>query len=420
MEAERYFGGSFDVDGLAADTIRGSLEAAADLAEARGLGRPGVTLDPRHAAAAFTSERHIVAPGLEGDGFGPLSRFARTRDGWIRLHANYPHHREALLRALGRPEDVLGAIGEREAVELEAAIVAEGGCAAAVRDAAAWRAHPQGAAVEALELWDAEVAAEASRPLGAAPDGERLPAAGVRVLDLTRVIAGPVGTRMLAALGADVLRIDPPGMPELPLHVIDGWPGKRSALLDLRSERETVERLLDGADVVVQGYRPGALARVGLGRDELAARHPHLVVVELSAWGHIGPWSERRGFDSLVQAACGIAVAEGRDGAPGALPAQALDHATGYLIARLALEGLAERARTGRATRARVGLARTAAHLMRRRAPDGPVRELDAAPFLQEVGGAVSLVRPPGELDGEPLCWPSGPPRPGKHAPAWA
>jgi crotonobetainyl-CoA:carnitine CoA-transferase CaiB-like acyl-CoA transferase len=171
---------------------------------------------------------------------------------------------------------------------------------------------------------------------------------------------------MLAALGADVLRLDPPWLPELPLSVLDGGPGKRSALLDARTAdgRAVLERLLAEADVVVQGYRPGALAAVGLDPARLRDDHPHLVTVTLSAWGHAGPWSGRRGFDSLVQAATGIAVVEGDGATPGALPAQALDHGTGYLIAAAALRGLAERARTGRAVHARVALARTAALLL--------------------------------------------------------
>ncbi|NEA87180.1 CoA transferase, partial [Streptomyces sp. SID14436] len=187
-----------------------------------------------------------------------------------------------------------------------------------------------------------------------------LPAAGVRVLDLTRVIAGPVATRVLGLLGADVLRVDPPGLPELPDQHADTGFGKRSARLDLTSGRETFEELLAGADVVVTGYRPGALDRFGLGPRALAERRPGIVVAQLSAWGAYGPWGDRRGFDSLVQVATGIAAAEGTGERPGALPAQALDHGTGYLLAAAVLRALTDRSDTGGSRSVRVALARTA------------------------------------------------------------
>ncbi|MYR64088.1 hypothetical protein GTY54_50435, partial [Streptomyces sp. SID625] len=174
-----------------------------------------------------------------------------------------------------------------------------------------------------------------------------LPAAGVRVLDLTRVIAGPVATRTLALLGADVLRVDPPHLPELADQHADTGFGKRSAALDPATDRAAFEELLAGADVVVTGYRPGALDRFGLSPEALAERRPALVVAELSAWGAYGPWARRRGFDSLVQVATGIAAVEGGDGRPGALPAQALDHGTGYLLAAAVLRALTEQSHDG-------------------------------------------------------------------------
>jgi crotonobetainyl-CoA:carnitine CoA-transferase CaiB-like acyl-CoA transferase len=228
-----------------------------------------------------------------------------------------------------------------------------------------------------------------------------LPASGVRVLDLTRVIAGPVATRYLAALGADVLRLDPPHMPELELGLLDTCVGKRLAPVDLRDT--PVEDLLRDADVVVAGYRPGALAAFGLDDAQLAERHPHLVVASLSAWGRTGPWAQRRGFDSLVQAACGIAWAEGRDGAPGALPVQALDHATGYLLAGAVLGELAGRRRGEPPRNLRLALAATAAELMRRPG-DGAGAQPGCDGFRLQLG-ELSVIAPPGALDGSPLGW---------------
>jgi crotonobetainyl-CoA:carnitine CoA-transferase CaiB-like acyl-CoA transferase len=404
-----YLNGRYDVDGLATSVVRAALDTAADLAQARGGPRPRVALDAAHVACAFASERHLRRGGSGlGPGFAPLSRFAPTRDGWIRLHANYDHHRRALLAALGTDEEgALGAIAERGGEELEDAIVAAGGAAAAVRSPEAWSAHPQGRAAAALPLVQALPAARAEpRALGAGA----LPASGVRVLDLTRVIAGPVATRFLAALGADVLRLDPPHMPELELGLLDTCVGKRLAALDLRAT--PVEDLLRDADVVVAGYRPGALAAFGLDDAQLADRHPHLVVASLSAWGRTGPWAQRRGFDSLVQAACGIAWAQGRDGAPGALPVQALDHATGYLLAGAVLGELAARRRGEAPRNLRLALAATAADLMRRPG-DGAAAQPACDDFRLQLG-ELSVIAPPGALDGRPLAWE----RPAEAAPA--
>ncbi|HET8535618.1 MAG TPA: CoA transferase, partial [Solirubrobacteraceae bacterium] len=199
----------YDVLGLGVGAVREALDAAADLAVARGLPRPDVAVREDEVVAAFESERRLRAPGLEGvSGFAELSRFVRTRDGWIRTHANYPHHRAALLDVLGEV-DTLGAARAWDAVKLEDAIFARGGCAAAVRAADEWAATPQGQAVAAEPV---RVVDGPPRPLSAAG---ALPASAVRILDLTRVIAGPVGTRYLGALGAEVVRIDPPAIPEL-------------------------------------------------------------------------------------------------------------------------------------------------------------------------------------------------------------
>jgi crotonobetainyl-CoA:carnitine CoA-transferase CaiB-like acyl-CoA transferase len=235
-----------------------------------------------------------------------------------------------------------------------------------------------------------------------------------------------VCTRLLGALGADVLRIDSPEMPENEAHVLDSLAGKRSAFLDLEQPegRRRLGELLDGADVVAQGYRPGALARFGLSVDELVARRPGLTVLSLSAWSHAGPWAGRRGFDSLVQAACGIDDCEAAGAEkPGVLPCQLLDHATGYLAAAAVLTALARRYADGSTWHARVSLAQTAAWVLRQ-----PVRprtagsEIDPNPYLAELdgpGGTVAVVTPPGRLAGRPLVWPSPLAQYGANRPNW-
>jgi crotonobetainyl-CoA:carnitine CoA-transferase CaiB-like acyl-CoA transferase len=243
-----------------------------------------------------------------------------------------------------------------------------------------------------------------------------LPASGLRVLDLTRVIAGPVCTRYLAALGADVLRLDPPGHLDMrPGTVADTLFGKRSALLDLSTDagKATLQHLLAGADVVVCGYRPGALDRFGLHEEALADRHPGLVVVYLDAWGHLGPWAGHRGFDSIVQAPTGIAMGESTDGmVPGVLPCQLLDHGTGYLTAAAVLDGLRRQTDEGGTHVRRLSLARTAWWLTAastgNRAPNRAA-DTDVSPWLGEfasVEGVVTGVTPPGTLDGRRLQWP--------------
>ncbi|MER7350145.1 CoA transferase [Streptomyces aurantiacus] len=415
--------------------------AAAELAALRtGRDVPHARVDDGSVAAAFTSERHLLVNGRAPVTFAPLSRFWRTADGWVRTHANYPHHRARLLTALGlgdaeateaSVESVGARLAELSAVEVEESVYAAGGLAVALRTPDEWAAHPQGAAAARLPLVGRERldgGPDAVPPLPPLPSGDAgplLPAAGLRVLDLTRVIAGPVATRTLALLGADVLRVDPPHLPELPDQHADTGFGKRSTALDLadRADRRAFEDLLAGADVVVTGYRPGTLDRFGLAPEALAERRPGLVVAQLSAWGTTGPWSGRRGFDSLVQAASGIAVTEGAPDRPGALPAQALDHGTGHLLAAAVLRSLSERATEGAGgaggaggTRlVRLALARTAAWLTGWPAysadpwltgMDGPAGRLRyARPPVSFADGPVNWERPPGDWGADAPVW---------------
>ncbi|CAL9613213.1 CoA transferase [Streptomyces sp. enrichment culture] len=409
--------------------------AAAELAARRtGLAEaPDVRVDDGAVAAAFHSERLLRVDGRAPVSFAPLSRFWRTADGWVRTHANYPHHRARLLGALGLPEDapaerVAGLLAGRAAVEVEETVCGAGGLAVALRTPERWRAHEQAAEVAARPLVERE-RLDAAPPREFPPldpgAGAVLPAAGLRVLDLTRVLAGPVATRTLALLGADVLRVDAPWLPELPDQHADTGFGKRSATLDLGTGRDVLEDLLSTADVVVTGYRPGALDRFGLSPEALSARHPGLVVAQVSAWGAYGPWRGRRGFDSLVQAATGIAVTEGTAGEPGALPAQALDHGTGYLLAAAVLRALTEQSYDGGSRLVRLALARTAHWLTSGVRPEPAGGEPYPGPdaWLAETGGApgrLRYARPAVSFTGGPADW-ARPPVPWGSSPArWA
>ncbi|MFJ3230544.1 CoA transferase [Streptomyces sp. NPDC086787] len=416
---------------LARASVGACALAAAELGARRaGLAEvPEVLVDDATVATAFHSERLIQVDGRTPEAFAPLSRFWRTADGWVRTHANYPHHRARLLSALSMPEDataddVAGLLARCSALAVEEAVYAAGGLAVALRTPGEWAAHEQSAAVvqqplvERARLDSAPVRALA--PVGRAP---LLPAAGLRVLDLTRVLAGPVATRTLALLGADVLRLDAPHLPELPDLHADTGAGKRSATVDLDSDRAVFEELLAEADVVVTGYRPDALDRFGLSPRALAGRRPGLVVAQVSAWGTHGPWGGRRGFDSLVQVATGVAVAEGTGGRPGALPAQALDHGTGYLLAAAVLRSLTEQSYDGGSRLVRLALARTGAWLTRGvgHGPAGgtlydptDVRLLERdSPLgrLRYAPPAVSFADGPADWAHPPVPWGSDAPR---------
>lgn len=437
---------------LARGCVGACALAAAELTAARtGQAVAAVRVDDGAVATAFTSERHLLVDGRAPTAFAPLSRFWRTGDGWVRTHANYPHHRQALLSALGLSDasfvDAVAAVAarlaERSSLDVEDTVYAAGGLAVALRTPQEWAAHPQGVAVAGRPLLSRERVAEGpARPLPALTGSPALPAAGLRVLDLTRVIAGPVATRTLALLGADVLRVDPPLLPELPDQHADTGFGKRSTTLDLavHADRRTFDELLARADVVVTGYRPGALDRFGLTPEALAERAPGVVVAQLSAWGGYGPWAGRRGFDSLVQVATGIAAAEGAQ-EPGALPAQALDHGTGYLLAAAVLRSLTERTAGEGGTRCvRLALARTAGWLLAGDGADEPGRADSSyegpgasyedpgasyegpGPWLTGTDGPLGRLRyalPPVSFAGGPVNWASPPGRWGADTPEW-
>ncbi|MEV4869877.1 CoA transferase [Streptomyces syringium] len=415
---------------LARATVAVCALAAAELRTACDGGGPlpAVRVDDGAVATAFTSERQLRVDGRASSSFAALSRFWRSADGWVRTHANYPHHRARLLAALhvldasGVEARVAAALAELPSERAEEEIFAAGGLAVAVRTPREWADHPQGAAAARRPLLSVERIA--GGPVRALSGIEAL-----RVLDLTRVIAGPVAGRTLALLGADVLRVDPPRLPESEDAHTDTGFGKRSTTLDLAraADRATFEALLADADVVLSGYRPGALDRYGLSPQALAERRPGLVTVQLSAWGAYGPWGGRRGFDSLVQAACGIAVTEaGPDGRPGVLPAQALDHGTGYLLAAAVLRAVTEQRTAGGTHVARLALAQTAAWLTGgtvTRDGGGDTRAYAAGEWLSERDSPLGRLRyalPPVAFDGGPRDWARPPGRWGTDAPRWS
>ncbi|TDR93033.1 CoA transferase [Enterovirga rhinocerotis] len=404
----------FAVSDLAAASTASAGLAAAELLSVHD-GRPRrVEVDRRLSSLWFG--RAIEPRGWEmAAPWDAIAGDYEAADGWIKLHTNAPHHRAAALAVLGAPgekEAVAGAVRRWSADDLETAIVARGGAAGRMRAEADWARHPQGAAVAAEPLVH-HGEGEPGSAFGWQPAADR-PLRGLRVLDMTRVLAGPVATRFLAGLGAEVLRIDPPDWDE-PGVVPDVCLGKRCARLDLRDPeaRRLWEGLLAGADILVHGYRPGALDGFGLGEERRRALRPGLIEVSLDAYGWTGPWRGRRGFDSLVQMSCGIAdTGMRRAGAdrPVPLPVQALDHATGYIMAAAAIRGVTRRLATGAGSSTRASLARTATLLASlTAAPQEPLAPPGPPDFSEAIEdtswGPARRLRPACLVDGAPLRW---------------
>jgi len=420
----------FPVSDLAVASIGAAALAVAELIGTSAPALPAARIDRRLASYWFG---HSLAP--EGWSVPPIwdavAGDYAAADGWIKLHTNSPHHLKAALGALGVAYDkdaVRAAVARWRADELEAAIVSRGGCAAAMRSQAAWAAHPQGNAVAAEPLVHCQTAPVARPQEARAVDPAR-PLAGMRVLDLTRIIAGPVASRFLAGFGADVLRIDPLVWQEESLAP-DMTLGKRCARLDLRQPagRDHLLALLADADVVVHGYRPGALDGLGLSAQTRREVAPNIVDVSLDAYGWTGPWAGRRGYDSLVQMSSGIADEGmrrfGKD-RPTPLPVQALDHATGHILAAAALRGLTG-VRTGKAaSTARVSLARTATLLAgaASREPAGSLTQPDAGDYDESIEvtawGPARRLRPPLAIDGAAMRWTSAAAALGSSPPKW-
>lgn len=402
----------FAVTDMATATIgAASAELARLIAQASGAA-PDVSIDRR--LASFWYDLTFQAQGWEIPGiWDSIAGDYPTKDGWIRLHTNAPHHRAAAQRVLGDHADraaMAPAVAKWEAKALEDAVVAERGCAAEMRSIEAWQNHPQGQAVNAEPLIHMEWT-------DGSPDGRDVrpdrPLAGLKVLDCTRVLAGPAAGRFLAGFGADVLRVDPPWWEE-PLLEPDMTLGKRCTGLNLRedADRAIFARLLAEADLFVHGYRSDALETIGFGIDRRRELNPNLIDVSLDAYGWSGPWKARRAFDSLIQMSSGIAhagmIRRGAD-KPVPLPVQALDHATGYLMAIAALRGIAERRATGRVLRARASLARTAKFVIDNDPEklDGPLiprSEADNLPQPEMTGRGPALrLKPPVTIAGCPM-----------------
>jgi crotonobetainyl-CoA:carnitine CoA-transferase CaiB-like acyl-CoA transferase len=425
---------SFRVAAAAQASIAASGLAAAEIWRQRGGEQQQVSVDMTHAVAECRSERYLrVDSRPPPPAWDPTAGVYRTRDSrFVRLHTNFPHHRTAVCKVLACAEQrdaIQAALMQWDGEAFESAAYAGGAVVSLMRPHDEWLITPQAQALAKLPpLTIEKIGAAAPKPW---PAGDR-PLAGVRVLDLSRVIAGPVAGRTLAAHGADVMLISGPDLPAIPWLVIDTGRGKLSSSIELKSEagRERLRGLLAQADIFAQGYRPRAIASHGFSPEDAAGISPGIIYVSLSAYGHVGPWADRRGFDSLVQTSTGFNHAEGQaagvDG-PKELPAQMLDHATGYLMAFGAMMAKARQVREGGSWLVRVSLAQTGRWLwnLGRLATGLKTEDLKGdtvRPFIEVVPsgfGPLSAVTHSAKLSNTPAFWLRPAVPLGTHAPEW-
>jgi crotonobetainyl-CoA:carnitine CoA-transferase CaiB-like acyl-CoA transferase len=429
----------FRIGVAGAATLAATGLAAADLWEMRTGRRQAVAVDIRHATASLRSGHYMkLGDGEVSTRRNSIMGVYPTKDGrWSYVHANFPNHRAAALGVLGVPEDreaVARAVLNWNAADLEEAIIAAKGAGGMVRTHQEWAQHPQAAAIASLPLL--EIVKIGDAPPEPLRPGNR-PLSGVRVLDLTRVLAGPTCARTLAEHGADVLKITGAHLPNLGYQEFDTGHGKLSAQLDLREQKDvdTLRGLVRDADVFSQGYRPGTLGGRGLSPEELAAIRPGLVYVSLCAFSHAGPWASRRGFDTVVQTVSGITsrqaeIVPGKTPGPQFYPVSAIDYCTGYLMAFGAMQALARRAREGGSWLVRISLAQVGKWIVDLgEVPPGEARDAPADFTAAELenwsmvsdtpSGKLRHLRPVVQLSETPAYWarPSVPL--GYHQPVW-
>jgi crotonobetainyl-CoA:carnitine CoA-transferase CaiB-like acyl-CoA transferase len=429
----------FRVGVAGAATLAATGLAAADLWQTRTGRQQDIEVDVRQATASLRSGHYLkVGDGDVAAGRNSIMGFYPAKDGhWSYIHANFPNHRAAALKVLGCEENrdsVARAVATWNAADLEEAIIAAKGAGGMVRTRAEWASHPQAAAIAALPLM--EIVRIGDSPPEPLPEGNR-PLSGVRVVDVTRVLAGPTCARTLAEHGADVMKISAAHLPNIGYQEFDTGHGKLSTHLDLREQSgvDTLRDLVRQADVFSQGYRPGTLGARGLSPEELAALRPGLVYVSLCAFGHTGPWASRRGFDTVIQSVSGITARQGevfpgKIPGPQFYPVSAIDYCTGYLMAAGAMVALQRRAEQGGSWLVRISLAQVGkwivdlgevpAEALKGVAEEFTPDELKRWSMVSETpSGRLQHLKPVVQLSETPPHWarPSVPL--GYHPPVW-
>ena len=430
---------SFRIGETSAAALAATGIAVSDLWKLRTGRGQQVAVDTRRATASLRSGHYMKMDGVEvsTERNTIMGTYPAKNGRWSYLHCNFPNHRAAALSVLGVPEDreaVRQAVAKWDALDLEEAIIAAKGAGGMVRTMEEWAKHPQAAAIASLPLLElVKIGDSAPEKL---PDGDR-PLSGIRVLDLTRVLAGPTCARTLAEHGADVLKITGKHLPNLGHQEFDTGHGKLSAHLDLREPRdvEILRGLVRDADVFSQGYRPGTLGDRGFSPEALAKLRPGIVFVSLCAFSHVGPWASRRGFDTVIQTVSGITHRQGElfpgaEPGPQFYPVSAIDYLTGYLMAFGAMVALARRTREGGSWLVRISLAQTGRWLVSRgEVPEGRLdgvpkeftaEELDRWSITSETpAGRLRHLAPVVQLSDTPARWARPTVPLGYHEPVW-
>jgi crotonobetainyl-CoA:carnitine CoA-transferase CaiB-like acyl-CoA transferase len=417
---------------LAAAALGASGLAAATLWQQRGGGPQQVGIDMRAATLGMTTATYLRVDDKPVKSWDPITGYYPVRDGgWVYLHGNFPHLRDGLLNLFAVPNDANAlrkALTGWSATEVEDAVGARGLCGVVVRDRAAWTAHPQAQATTTLPL--IEITRIGDAPPRALAPGQR-PLSGMRVLDLSRVIAGPMATRTLAEHGATVMLVSAPHLPSIESLVIDTGFGKHSAMVDLTTDagHATLRGLAGSTDVFLNAYRPGTLEQRGFSAAAMAQLRPGMVYVTISAFSRAGPWAQRRGYDTLVAAASGLTWNKDHQ-PPARLPCQPLDYLTGYLGALGAMVALQRQAREGGSWHVQLSLERTAAWIWEMTDQLGfEAAPATAVPTEAEISdlyaksasvfGQLRFLKPVAQLSLTPAGWDRSPVRLGADPARW-
>lgn len=427
----------FPVSDMAGAAYGALALAAAELMAARGGPKVSPVVDRRQAGLALAGNTYLTIDGVAPVEWDPLTGYYQCADGgWVYLHGNFPHHRDGLVNLFNVTPDqaaMAAKLGQTDAITAETRGQEAGLCVMMLRNRDAWETHEQYHALRTKSVVEiAQIHPGAGKCL---PPSQGRPLTGVRVLDLSRVIAGPMAGRALAELGADVLRVGADGLPYFPALSVDTGFGKRWCDIDLRQNkgRNQLRSLIAQADVVIDGFRPGALSAKGFSVDQMIAANPDLIIAELSAFSDIGPWAGRRGYDSYVQSGVGLTAPVAPHEAPIRLPCQPLDYLSGCLLAFGVVRALTRRQiANGGGFEVEVSLARTAMWFwdmadMLGDEPAAPDRNLTVADARAEnrlrrisgPQGAISALAPPFGFHENRLDWTGPPPRPGADQPVW-
>ncbi|RSO48322.1 CoA transferase [Streptomyces sp. WAC 06725] len=437
----------FRIGRTLADALAARAVAANDLWELRTGLRQQIGVDVRAAAATalggedMTLARDVagayrpipVSPDVEH--MASLTQPWRTADDrWFVPHFNLPHLERRVLDVLdceATPASVEAAVRRWKADDLDEAIAAVDACGGVVRTTPEWLAHPQGAYLAARPVVEiTKIGDSAPEPL---PDGSE-PLAGIRVLDLTRILAGPTTALGMAEHGADVLMVTAPHLPQVPPFVRDTSHGKRSAYLDFTQPDQAarLRELVADADVFIEGYRPHRMEAHGFGPSDLAAVRPGLVYVTVNCFGSGGPLGARAGWDQVAQAVTGVCDIQGqatKAGRPQLTPVFLCDFLTGYLGSFGAMLALARRAREGGTYRVQVSLCQSAMLVQRQgliSGFEGAAGRLDPEEFARyavaddaTAYGDLKSLGPVIRMSGTPPHWSRTTPRLGSSRPEW-